>query len=316
MLLIVNYHHIDNENKYSGGIYPVSPQRLSNQIEELGKKFEFIDEKDLVSAIEKRRALPPKSCLITFDDGLKNQYENAIPILENKNIPAVFYINTLPIASNRACLIHKMHFILTKISPDNFLKKITSHYSKITGRELSLDIIYNSIKFEKIYDNEKLFKLKYIFNRFLNPKITKKIVEYLFKEYCDDEKYFCKFLYLEKENLVDIHKHKLFSLGLHTDSHLYTSTSTEGQIRQDIFNNYKYFKNELLIESVYGIAYPKGVMDEETFNNKIKKSFDVLGLRYGLTMARELNDNLSKPALLKRFDTNDVVGGRYPILNI
>ena len=71
-----------------------------------------------------KKLLPEKSCLITFDDGLKSQYENALPLLEKLKVPAIFFVNALPYAEERACLIHKVHYSRANLPPKVFRDKI------------------------------------------------------------------------------------------------------------------------------------------------------------------------------------------------
>ena len=74
-LLVVVYHYIDDEDKYSAGIYRTSPERLFRQLDAIQKNYQFISEADLVLAIPKQKPLPERSCFITFDDA-------AIPVRE------------------------------------------------------------------------------------------------------------------------------------------------------------------------------------------------------------------------------------------
>jgi peptidoglycan/xylan/chitin deacetylase (PgdA/CDA1 family) len=120
---------------------------------------------------------------------------------------------------------------------------------------------------------------------------------------------------MDKEQLLKIKESELFSLGLHTASHIDFSALTKNEIAVDITNNFNYFKDELLMEAVSGISYPYGLISETEINKKIKPSVVGLGVKYGLTTHKGINDNLNNPLFLKRFDANDVVGGKKPIIS-
>ncbi len=314
-LIIVNYHYIDDEHKYQGGIYPVSPERLSNQLDKLGEKFNFIGEKELVAAIKKKENLPGKNCLITFDDGLRSQYEKAMPILEKKKISAVFYINTLPLRYQRSCSVHKIHYLLSKTSPSQLLEKVVSCYEKITGDEFD-NIVSKNKEINYKYDtsNDTVILKNTLYN-YLDRKLSAQIIDKIFNECYGDEKKFCRGLYLDKEQLREISKNKLFSIGLHTESHINIPSATKDEVRNEISNNYNYLKNDLGIKNIKGISYPFGTIGEEDIDYKIKSCAATLELVYGLTMTRGINTDLDRPLLLKRFDTNDVVGGKKPIMD-
>ena len=46
----------------------------------------------LLDALIDGAELPPKPIVITFDDGNRNIYDNAFPIMKEYNFPGVFYI--------------------------------------------------------------------------------------------------------------------------------------------------------------------------------------------------------------------------------
>jgi peptidoglycan/xylan/chitin deacetylase (PgdA/CDA1 family) len=71
-LLAVNYHYF-REEKYENGIYPLTKREFLNQIDELSKYYEFISQNDLIDKIKNKKYSNKKYCLLTFDDGLKEQ---------------------------------------------------------------------------------------------------------------------------------------------------------------------------------------------------------------------------------------------------
>jgi hypothetical protein len=42
--------------------------------------------------------IPPRAALVTFDDGFRSYFKNAIPILERHNVPSIIFLNMEPIA--------------------------------------------------------------------------------------------------------------------------------------------------------------------------------------------------------------------------
>jgi peptidoglycan/xylan/chitin deacetylase (PgdA/CDA1 family) len=54
----------------------------------------------LVDALEGRDTLPNRAVVITFDDGWKNQYSHAFPILRRFGLTATFFVFTTPIGKD------------------------------------------------------------------------------------------------------------------------------------------------------------------------------------------------------------------------
>ncbi|MEK7162598.1 MAG: polysaccharide deacetylase family protein, partial [Patescibacteria group bacterium] len=149
--LAVNYHYIDEEDRYPRGIYPVSPARFRLQLQELGKFFKFVGQREILEALEGKKRLPENSCAITFDDGLRSQYEEALPILDEMGIPAIFFINGLPYLERRVLFVHKVHWCRAHLAPDEFLNEIRRHLNLDSFDEAS------PVEIKKLYpyDNQE-----------------------------------------------------------------------------------------------------------------------------------------------------------------
>ncbi len=70
----------------------VSPATFDYQIEFIKDNFRIISPDDLLES-----RIPKKAALITFDDGFRSCFTNAIPILERKHVPCVIFLNMGPI---------------------------------------------------------------------------------------------------------------------------------------------------------------------------------------------------------------------------
>lgn len=96
-LLILYYHRvIDKEEcrdvKLNGMC--VNVDIFNKQMAFLAKFYNFVSEEDVKEAIENNAKLPDYPVWITFDDGYKDNYTNALPILKKYNIPATIFVTT------------------------------------------------------------------------------------------------------------------------------------------------------------------------------------------------------------------------------
>ena len=95
-VLCLMYHSIDSE-KNKGGIF----------IDEFEEHIKWIKDKKTFKMEELKGldyTLPPNSILITFDDGYKNNYTLAFPILKKYNMKATIFLNTKFIEKDEAYL--------------------------------------------------------------------------------------------------------------------------------------------------------------------------------------------------------------------
>jgi peptidoglycan/xylan/chitin deacetylase (PgdA/CDA1 family) len=88
---ILLYHHVEGDLSYSR--YYVSVPEFQAQMQALYDwGYTAIPISLLLDALIDGAELPPKPIVITFDDGNRNIYDNAFPIMKEYNFPGVFYI--------------------------------------------------------------------------------------------------------------------------------------------------------------------------------------------------------------------------------
>src|SRR5689334_9462108 len=118
MLIAVNYHYVrPSFDAPHPGIHGVTPPELAAQLRLLGQFGQFIGLPELHAAVEGRHELPERALIVTFDDGLREQYQHAVPILRELGIPAIFFINTGPIARGTVSTVHKIHLTRAYTAP-------------------------------------------------------------------------------------------------------------------------------------------------------------------------------------------------------
>ena len=302
--LVVNFHYVHEEDKYPyPGIYPTPIERMENQIKELGKHFNFISQKDIFSALDGKKILPERSCLITFDDGLSSQYKNAFPLLKKLNVPAIFFVNTFPYIENKACLVHKIHYSRANIPPKIFKDKVLNSIDK----EINFPN-FQKLKIKHPYSDKEEAELKYLLSEYLTDVEREMIIGRIFQEIVDDEKAWCEKYYISKKGLLNLANHSF--LGIHSYSHNRLTNSSFENIKKDFERNLQTIK-EITGHSLESVSYPYGQ------GNLLEaaKAAKSVGLKIGFTMERSLNRTLSHPFLFARIDTNDAPKGKAPIIS-
>jgi peptidoglycan/xylan/chitin deacetylase (PgdA/CDA1 family) len=92
-LVIFGYHRFVNVVKRPDT--EITPALFEQQMQELKNKgISVIPMQDFLAWRRGEKAIPPKSAIITFDDGWKSQYEVAWPILKKFNYPLTLFIYT------------------------------------------------------------------------------------------------------------------------------------------------------------------------------------------------------------------------------
>lgn len=90
-LVVFNYHRIGNpqETELDRALYSASAQEFENQVRFLKRNFDVVRIADLHLVLNDPAA---QAVMITFDDGYRDNYELALPILKANGTPALFFI--------------------------------------------------------------------------------------------------------------------------------------------------------------------------------------------------------------------------------
>ena len=92
-VLVMNYHRIGNatESEFDRGVFSTTEEQFDLQMDFLKRNFEVISPSDLPVA---RRQGKGRYVIVTFDDGYRDNYEKAFPILKRHGLKATFFIPT------------------------------------------------------------------------------------------------------------------------------------------------------------------------------------------------------------------------------
>lgn len=88
---ILMYHSIDNNDIF----FNVTPEDFERQMKYLKRKgYKVVRLVELVEKLRKKEEINPKTVVITLDDGFKDNYINALPILKKYGFPATIFLST------------------------------------------------------------------------------------------------------------------------------------------------------------------------------------------------------------------------------
>ena len=92
-LTILMYHMISEPRSEKERRYACQPARFANHMRFLRKRsFNVVSLEAVGKYLHSKETIPERSVVITFDDGFRNNYENAFPILREFDFPATAFI--------------------------------------------------------------------------------------------------------------------------------------------------------------------------------------------------------------------------------
>lgn len=298
MLAVANYHYIreDFTSKYPS-IFGLTPTQFRKQLEKFSKIANFISQAGLLKF--KNTPFDKNYLLITFDDGLKEQYELAKPILDAMGIPFIFFINTSNFQEKSVSLVHKIHLLRSRLSSHELLEELI----EISGLQLSSEEKAMAISHYN-YDEPETAFLKFQLNFKMNHLQQTKFIEPLFRQVFDDKKIASE-LYFDSEMLQALDRQD--SLGAHSHHHVPLGRLTAAEVTSELKKSQEFFQNNFGKPAV-SISYPYG---SKNACSGILKQVRENKFQLGFTMERALNADLHEDSLLlSRFDCNDMPLGK------
>jgi peptidoglycan/xylan/chitin deacetylase (PgdA/CDA1 family) len=92
-VVILIYHRVCTR-KTEWSFASLSPQSFEKQVKYLSENFEMLSLDELVSQVRQHRILPRTVAVITIDDGYRDNYVNAYPILKRYRSPVTVFLTT------------------------------------------------------------------------------------------------------------------------------------------------------------------------------------------------------------------------------
>jgi len=202
----------------------------------------------LTKAILEKKTLPKKTIVITFDDGYKDNFSYAFPILKKYKIPATIFLTTGYIGTNKIFWWDRVGYILNNSDLQKIdLGNIT--LSKYENKSQYIDIIIDEIK--KMPDEKRKREINKI-EESSKVKLPKNIGNDMF---------------LTWDEVKEMSESKI-SFGAHTVNHPILTNITLKQAEIEIKKSKEDIEKRINT-SVNTFSYPNGLIED--FNKEIIK---------------------------------------------
>jgi len=97
LITVLAYHRVDTPD---GDVNNVSPENFARQMACLRSRYHVVSVAELLGILARERA-SGRVVVVTFDDGYRDNYLNAVPILERFGIPACFFLSSGIVGTER-----------------------------------------------------------------------------------------------------------------------------------------------------------------------------------------------------------------------
>ena len=312
MLIAINFHYVRPVfDAPHPGIHGITPSQFESQLKLLSQAGTFASAAEIRAAVRGEHPLAERTFVVTFDDGLAEQYQHAAPVLRRLGIAAIYFVNTHPIATATVSPVHKIHLLRAHIAPAEFGQRLARAATK-RGVELADDeACQRGIEHYK-YDEPDAARLKYLLNFVLSSDDRDLLVDVLFaEEFGPREAEISRAMYMSREQIAELGR--AGEIGTHAHEHQPLGLLSDDEAERQIG------ESSTLLEAWTGsrpflLSYPYGSREAST--PAVAQAAARQGIDFAFTMERAGNRDLAAPLHLARIDNNDAPGGkaaRWPL---
>lgn len=293
-LYIFNFHRIGDAagTAFDPNVFSCSAPALNRHIAVIRNHFELITPQDLPSLMGGGKR--GRYALLTFDDGYRDNYSEALPVLVDNGVSALFFICTGFIDSREPPWWDKVAFMVrhsaqTEISLNGQRIRIAGQKSATAIRD-----VLREFKLLSTATEEKLLMLQEL----LKPQINMP----------EDS------LFMTWDELAEV-KAAGIVIGSHTLRHDKLSHLSRQEQEQELRESKRLLDSRLDQDTVH-LAYPVGGLD--SFTRETQQIAGDTGYRYAFTTEQHLNSGASlDPLALGRFSVSaeHPASTQYAMLN-
>jgi peptidoglycan/xylan/chitin deacetylase (PgdA/CDA1 family) len=301
-LLFVNYHYIREPTQYQyPGIHPISLADFTAQLDWLSDNFYVATPEEAEAFVWRKEALPSDSVVLTFDDGLTDQYNIARKVLNPRNIKGVFFVTSRPLTDRHANTLQKTHWLRATMGPHEFQDRLLAALPSQWQAKIYDSKVRAAAEKIYVYDKPKIGRVKYLINFIVPEALMDELSSQMLVDQGISEVDFCAATYMSEENVRELHRegHKI---GAHGHTHLPFTRIPDGD-STEITSNISFLASLTDIAPNW-VSYPFGrdwAIPEDTKAFCQRHDFLI-----GLSLNLGWNTGMESPYLLNRVNTNDV----------
>ena len=268
-LQILTYHRVNDEHD---PYFPATPVEVfARQMEYVAKRYEVCQLDEAVNRLQ-RRDLPENALVITFDDGYRDNYLHAFPVVRSLGLPLTIFLATDAIGTGQM-LWHDRVFSAFRVTS---VQSLRGYDSALEGARLG------SLR-ERIATMEKVLSGLRLLNE---PERNRRISALCTCLEVPDKQRDAS-LMLSWEEVRAMNRQKI-SFGSHTASHPILSRVSRDEVERQLQRSCEAIRQHIDMKPVT-FAYPNGTRSDFTDVTK-----DVLR-NFGITSAVTTEFGVNEP---------------------
>jgi peptidoglycan/xylan/chitin deacetylase (PgdA/CDA1 family) len=304
---IVMYHYVrDLARSRYPGIKGRTVEEFRGQIDWIRAHRTVISAEAVLDAIAGGAPLPPRACLLTFDDAFIDHFETVYPILRDLGLPGAFFPPARVVLEHTVLDVNKLHFVLASVDdPRILLDALFRHMAGLRDDyglptdehyRATVDIAGNR------WDTPDVAFFKRMLQRELPEPARVRITDRLFRDFVSaDEAAFARGLYMSVDQMREMTSAGMY-FGSHGYNHAWLNRLAPEEQEREIDLGLAFLRDLGASTDRWMMNYPYGGWNESLLHILRRK-----GCAAGLSTRVDVADlDRDDPLLLPRLNTNDL----------
>jgi peptidoglycan/xylan/chitin deacetylase (PgdA/CDA1 family) len=260
MPLVVGYHRVvsDFERSDSLSISPMltSARTFEQHLDWIGRRYRFVSLDELAVTLGNGETSGKPVAAITFDDGYRDVYQNAFPILRRRGIPSAVFVVTNLIGTHRLQVHDEIHVLLSTMLEQPCASPGKRWRELVASLELTDQ---QSLLTRRLIDAKEPFQATRALLDTLNQDAIDKLIVALRSRVSLPEETLQDFWMLDWDMLAEMVASGV-TVGSHTNSHALLANETPEVLRDEIEGSRRVLEQRLGVP-IRHFAYPDGRFD-------------------------------------------------------
>ena len=200
---MVMYHYVRDHSPMKC----MSTAAFEKQLRWIGDHYDVVSLSGICSKTNEKT-----TCVLTFDDGLKDSIRTILPILKKVGQTGIFFIPGAILAEKRILSVHKRHMLMAQIGSARLVEALNKRLPA------ELEIYEDPACQGEFLDDPLTNSMKWMLD-YLDAEIIDPIIDDIFRRFIGDEAAHFKELYLSANDIKELIDAGM-EIGVHGYSHL------------------------------------------------------------------------------------------------
>ena len=246
----------------------VQDRTFFKQIKFLKKKFHSLSTSEFENCLLNKESFPDFSCFITFDDGWKDNFQNAYNILRQFETPAIIFLTTGYIGTNNIFWQEKFRRLIGKLLEDkNLISALNRDFPQISQLLNFQNLPGSNEIARQEWLNKRIKKLKLLSadqrKTLLNDLET---FDYKINDNTENPNRF-----LDWSDILVMAKNNI-AFGSHSVNHILLDQVNHSEMSNELYRSKEEIESKTGT-TVSGFAYPNGNYNSAIISELKKSSY-------------------------------------------